>query len=579
MIRATIHNILETSILNLGFHDIDIQLTETPNKKFGDYATNIALQLAKAARKNPLDLADEIIKALPANDFIEKAEKITPGFINLWISDKWLLQQTLSIEHEKHFSVQSKKFNGEKILIEYTDPNPFKEFHVGHLYSNIVGESLARLLEANGASVQRVNYQGDVGMHVAKAVWGLQKKLTDNKLSLDKLADKELHSKVAFLGAAYVLGSNAYEHSKEAAEEIKIINKKVYDKDSEILPLYEAGRTWSLDYFEEIYRRLGNNKGKGTFDDYYFESEVGQIGLDLVNEYLKKGIFKNSDGAVIFEGKKIGLHNRVFINSLGLPTYEAKELGLAIEKDKRSGANIFIVITGNEIVEYFKVLIAALTKINPQLASKVKHIAHGMVVLPSGKMSSRSGNIIQGTTILDEAEKLATERIAETSTAQVDLKTIAPMIAAGAIKYALLKNTIGSNIEFSFDDSISFKGNSGPYLQYTYVRCQSILKNTEIVALPPKVYAGNIHEEEREIMLAICLYPEVVESAAQAFEPHLICTYLYDLSQKFNLFYEKHPVLQPDTQIQEFRLFLIATISKILKEGLYLLGIEVVERM
>lgn len=270
-------------------------------------------------------------------------------------------------------------------MIEFTDTNPFKEFHIGHLYSNIVGESLSRLLEAQGANVRRVIYQGDVGMHVAKAVWGFMQNLENKSgqdlvLRIANLEEKSLHEKIKFLGDAYSYGSRAFEDDSQAAEQIKVLNKKIYDKDIEVMPAYNVGREWSLKYFETIYARLGTK-----FDNYYFESEVGPEGSKIVKEYQLKGIFEESDGAIIFPGEKYGLHNRVFINSLGLPTYEAKELGLAPRKYKDFSYDMSVIVTGNEINEYFRVLLKALELIYPDIAVKTKHISHGMVRIPEGK--------------------------------------------------------------------------------------------------------------------------------------------------------------------------------------------------
>ncbi|MBI2049707.1 arginine--tRNA ligase [Candidatus Roizmanbacteria bacterium] len=552
-----------------------------PQESFGDYSSNIALVGSKILKTSPLTLAESVKSKLPKMELIEKIEVAKPGFINFWISKKYLIDRLREISEKKDQYGKGESLKNKKIMVEFTDPNPFKEFHIGHLYSNIVGESLSRLLETQGAIVKRANYQGDVGMHVAKALWGLfqlchaefssASKIQENKI-LKQVQDDSSNKKAKFLGQAYALGARAYEEDEKAKSEIEKLNKKIYEKDPSVMPLYQKGRQWSLEYFEEIYKRLGTK-----FDYYYFESEVGKEGLELVKEYLKKGVFVESRGAIVFPGEKYGLHTRVFINSLGLPTYEAKELGLALRKYKDSPYGEAIIITGNEIIGYFKVLLAALRQINPDLAQKTVHIAHGMVRLKSGKMSSREGNILTGEWLIDEAKRLIGSQYKEMENDTLE------KVAIGAVKYALLKSGIGRNIEFSFDESISFEGNSGPYLQYAYARTQSVLGKLKTQNSKLKITTQNskvwerLEPEELSILRTLYRFPEVVEEASINFSPNTVCSYLFDLAQKFNLFYQKHQILGSENK--DFRLLLTSAVGQILKNGLNLLGIEAPEGM
>jgi arginyl-tRNA synthetase len=568
MIKNKINENLRNTLLKLGVKDEEPDLEHPSLSRFGDYSTSVALRLAKRIKKSPLEIAKSIADNFPQNKLVKKIDVVKPGFVNLWLSDEVLVKEMEKLAHNN--THKTNLYAGKKIMIEYTDPNPFKEFHIGHLYSNIVGESLARILEAVGAQVKRANYQGDMGMHVAKSIWGMRKKMEGEKIGLPELEKKPLKDRVRFLGASYALGASLYEEDPKVKEEIIGLNKMIYEKNSAIQSLYQAGRQWSLDYFETIYNRLGVNNNKGRFDYYYFESEVGEIGKKLVLEYLEKGVFEKSRGAVIFPGKKIGLHDRVFINSLGLPTYEAKELGLAPTKYKDFPYDQSIIVTGNEIVEYFKVLIAALTKIAPELGQKTKHVAHGMVRLPEGKISSRTGKVITGEWLLDEAKKKADKKIQETK------KEAAEIVGIGAVKYALLRNGIGRDVEFNFDESVSFEGNSGPYLQYTYVRTRSILaKNEETKMIIP----AKMEKEEIDLLRSFYQFPEIIEKAALNFSPNFIAVYLFDLAQKYNLFYQKHPVLKAGPDQRNVRLMLTKATGQIIKKGLYLLGVETVERM
>ncbi|OHA77308.1 MAG: arginine--tRNA ligase, partial [Candidatus Wildermuthbacteria bacterium RIFCSPLOWO2_02_FULL_47_9c] len=295
----------------------------------GDYSTNVALALGQLLKRAPREVAESMVSAMrskvDAKGPIEKIEVAGPGFINFFLSKEYLFGELNEVLKKKEAYAKSFSWKGKRVMVEFTDPNPFKEFHVGHLYSNIVGESLCRLFEAQGARVRRVNYQGDVGLHVAKAIWGMRQ----HGISMQDLEKKTLSERVRFLGRSYAAGSAAYGEQEEARRDIEALNAKIFARDASVREMYEKGKKWSLEYFETMYKRLGTK-----FSAYYFESQVGKIGLGIVEEGLKKGIFEKSQGAIVFPGEKYGLHTRVFVNAQGLPTYEAKELGLAPTKYK-----------------------------------------------------------------------------------------------------------------------------------------------------------------------------------------------------------------------------------------------------
>lgn len=524
----------------------DIELEHPAVEEHGDYSTNIALKLRVPAQK--------VVQLLPRSaDWTATA---AGQFINFTLNPLWLVENLGQ-------SGVNKPLAGKKIVVEFTDPNPFKELHVGHIYSNAVGEAICRLLEAQGAKVWRVTYQGDVGLHVAKSMWGIREL---EKEMPDESADSE--TKMAFLGRAYTLGSAAYEEDLAAKEEIEKLNKKIYEQDEETKEIFDKGKRWSLEYFEKFYAILGTK-----FVKNYFESEAGETGLKLVKDHLKDGIFEKSDGAIIFRGEKYGLHTRVFVNKLGLPTYEAKELGLAPTKYHDFPYDLSIIVTGNEIDEYFRVLLKALSLIFPDLAAATMHLSHAMVRLPSGKMSSRTGEVITASQVLAEAEKLAKEKMAEKSLATES--DAAQKVAVAAIKYALLRTSIGKDIEFDFEKSIDFEGDSGPYLQYTYARAQSVLRKAGSKNL--KFQIENLKSEELAVLRYLYRFPEVVETAAKQYAPNLICSYLFELARRFNAFYNEIPILKSDAEA--FRLKLTEATATVLKNGLTLLGIEALERM
>ena len=363
-----------------------------PQEDMGEYATNIAFSLTKTLKKSPLKIAEELAQEL-RGDIIDHTEAFAPGYVNIFLTPQALRNEIHKALEEKSSYGRTALHKGKKILFEYTDPNPFKVFHIGHLMPNVIGESLSRLYAFSGAEVKRANYQGDVGMHVAKALWGAQK-------TLQKLPQENapLRNFTKFFGDAYVAGASAYEESETAQQEIRVINKRVYDRsDAEINTLYDLGRAKSLEHFEEIYARLGTK-----FDFYFFESITGPRGKKIVEDHIADGVFEESAGAVIFRGERCGLHTRVFLNKEKLPTYEAKELGLAYEKRDAYPYDKTITVTGNEIQDYFRVIFCVLQKIAPELDGKVGCVAHGMLRFTTGKMSSRKGNVITGESLKDD---------------------------------------------------------------------------------------------------------------------------------------------------------------------------------
>jgi arginyl-tRNA synthetase len=397
---------------------------ETPEiMEFGDYSSNIALQVKsqkskvkttaqklKIEEKNsPRHIAENIVQELKKDneltEVIDNIEVAGPGFINFWLNKDTLVDTLIQIVNLKDSYGKTQEKQGKKIVVEYTDPNPFKEFHIGHLISNVTGEAFARLQEAVGSVVWRADYFGDVGTHVAKSIWGLQKKMEEDGISLEDLAERDLLERINYMGQAYALGTESFDNDEDVKKEIERLNtvlymvaqemwkkegkKSVINYDPEgkiskeeidtVYDLYKTGREWSLEYFETIYARLGTK-----FDGYYPESVVGEIGFKYVKDNIGK-VFLESQGAVIFPGEKYGLHTRVFINKHNLPTYETKELGLAPAKHEDFKYDESIIVVGKEIKEYFAVLIEALTQVNPELGMVTKAICTGMVNLPSGE--------------------------------------------------------------------------------------------------------------------------------------------------------------------------------------------------
>ncbi|PIP87472.1 arginine--tRNA ligase [Candidatus Campbellbacteria bacterium CG22_combo_CG10-13_8_21_14_all_36_13] len=525
----------------------DIKIEFPADMLLGDFSTNIALVLAKKENKNPHDLANEIVDSLKSQniEYVEKIEVAGPGFINFFMNAEYFYNLLKRVIDESENYGKNEINKSKKIIVEFTDPNPFKEFHIGHLMSNTIGESLSRLFEYSGADVKRATYQGDVGMQIAKAIWGIQKSAVRDDTP-------------TFLGVAYALGTRSYESDDKAKREIEDINRKIYDKsDKNINEIYEWGRNISLKSFEVLYERLGSK-----FDYNFFESEAAPVGLMIVKKWAKSGLFEESEGAYVFRGEQFGLHTRVFVNSQGLPTYEAKELALPDMKYEKYKYTDSFVITGNEVNDYFKVLLTVLSKINPDLASKTNHIGHGMLRMPEGKMSSRTGNIVTTEGLLDEIKVRVLDKMENKD------ETIADQIAVGAIKYSILKQGIGKNIIFEFDKALSFEGDSGPYIQYSAVRAKSILQksNMDISIDSP--------EEIGLLEKYISRFPTVVEYAIEERAPQIITNFITVLASEFNSYYAQNQIGD-----NSYRLALTKAVFTVLKNGLHILGIKIPERM
>ena len=532
-----------------------VSLTRT-DEQFGDYATNVALQLSKKVGKNPREVAEQIVAELSGKSAnVAKAEIAGPGFINLTLTEETLAKLVAD--------GPSKPLAGKTAVAEYSDPNPFKVLHAGHLYTSIVGDAIANILEHAGATVHRVNFGGDVGLHVGKTLWGIVKKLEGEHP--EQLADVAEDQRANWMAERYVEGTNAYEDDEQAKAEIIELNKKVYDfhaqndHESPLAQIYWTCRTWSYDYFNAFYARIGTK-----FEKYYPESQTAPLGLKTVREHVGD-VYEESDGAVVFDGEKHGLHTRVFINSNGLPTYEAKDVGLAMQKWEDYHFDKSVIITGNDIVEYMKVVMRSLEQFAPETVTNVTHLTHGQVKLSGGvKMSSRKGNFLRAVDVLEAAET-AGKAMNESHDEHTSL---------GAVKYAFLKQRIGGDIIYEPEESVSLQGNSGPYLQYAHARARSVLAKKPASA---QAKLADLDAAERSLLRKISEYPEVIDKALNELMPHGICAYLYELAQSFNRFYEHNRVI--DDERETIRLTLVTMYADTLKSGLEILGMTAPERM
>ena len=544
---------LKQAIKNLYDFDFDPDLAPAPNNIDADYSTNAPLKLAKELHKPPMQIAEELkAKAWQGDSSMIKSSITPPGFLNFTLDSNYLSESINSLFSDFDANVKSTTYEGKTIICEFSDPNPFKILHVGHLYTSIVGDSIGRLYEYAGARVIRANFGGDVGLHVAKTMYALLQKDNSN-LQIEDIAN------------CYIKGTALYDEDEKAHAEITKLNKEIYKINSENLhdtklaELYWRGRELSYEYFDQFYDTIGVK-----FDKYYPESTVASLGLKTVKEQLKNGIYEMSDGAVIFDGDKFGLHTRVFVNKEGVPTYEAKDIGLIFTKWQDWHFDKSIIITGSEQLDYMKVVLKSVEQYAPDLVAKTTHLTHGLVKLPGGiKMSSRKGNFLKAIDVLDMIK----------DELQNEYNSTDGKVSLAATKYAFLKYKMGGDIIFDPKESVKMTGNSGPYLLYSAVRAKKILQNCH----NSKNIDYTYNDYEKSLAKKLIEYKNVLQDAVTEIAPHKLANYLYELAQVFSRFYENCPVA--GSKEETSRTKLVKVYLNTMTHGLNLLGIKIPEEM
>lgn len=535
-------------------------IVERPDPQFGDVTTNVAMQLAKSLARSPRDIAEEIADALRQDRTFRDVVVAGPGFINLRLQDAGLREWAVGSVPQV--------LAGTSTVVEYSCPNAFKELHTGHLYQTVFGDILCRILEATGAQVNRTNFSGDVGLHVAKCLWGMVATLEGEYP--EKLNDIESSpfARAHWISQCYVRGAGAYEEDEQAKHTIDILNVQIYgfhendDHASPLAQIYWTTRQWSYDYFTVFYDMLRVEQMR-----FYPESATVPVGMNVVREQLANGNLQKSDGAVVFVGDESKhLHTRVFVTSRGLPTYETKDIGVIWLEREDYHFEKRLILTGNDQKEYMRVVFAAAEAFDPSLTGLMTHLTNGTVRFGDGtKMSSRLGNVSRAIDVIDIVREKVRELVQDES--------LVDDVALGAVKYVFAKYRLGGDIAFDIDETVSLAGNSGPYIQYAHARACSILaKATQAPSLE-----SEYDESERTLLLKISEYNEVVARAAAELAAHGICNYLYELAQEFNRFYEKARIIGDEREV--VRLGLVELYRDTLARGLGLLGISAPSHM
>jgi arginyl-tRNA synthetase len=531
-----------------------IEEIEEPDK-FGDFAY-ACFSLAKETKRNPNEIAKELAEKIKMK-FIEKVNAIGT-YVNFYINWPEFTQEILKSVDKKYGSCEEK----ETVMMDVFQPNPFKPFHIGHIRNAVIGESIRRLLEFCGKKTIAVSYMGDVGTHVAKWFWYF------NNFYKGEIP-KENVSKWA--GEIYSKATQKMEEKEECEKEVQEINRKLDSRDKKLMKAWKKLRDLCLEDFWKIQKELDVH-----LDGHFYESESEIVGKSMVNDLIKKGVAEVSEGAPVINLEKYGLGVFLLMKSDGTSLYSTKDLGLYELKRKKYKFDKSVFIVAAEQYFYFKQLFKAFEVLNLPGWEKNIHISFGLVTLKEGKMSSRYGTIILYEDLRDEMIKKILDEIEKKNPDLKDKYEIAKKIAFGAIKYSMLDIDNDKSIKFDWEQVLDIEGRSGPYLQYSLVRALSILKKAKIERYDPSLLKEDI---ELKLIKKLAKFPNIIKNAAAQYSPNILTTYLFELAQDFNSFYQSLPVLKAEKELKKARLKLVEAFTIVIKSGLNLLSISILEKM
>ena len=581
-----------TALYGVTLEMVEIQQTR---KEFeGDY-TLVLFPLLKHIKANPQEIGEKLGDYLSSHALWEgqpivSGYNVVKGFLNLSICENYFLHFLHQIAPEKDYGKKPITKDSPAVIVEYSSPNTNKPLHLGHIRNNLLGFSMAKIIEATGKKVYKTQIINDRGIHICKSMiaWQLFGKGETPESTREK-GDK-------LVGKYYVLFDKAYKEeiaglisegkTKEEAEREAPIFLKAQEMlrlweqgDPETLALWRQMNQWVYDGFEVTYHNLGV-----SFDRNYYESETYLLGKDIVQRGLDKGVFyRKEDGSVWIDLTSEGLDEKLVLRSDGTSVYITQDLGTATKRIEEDFPKVegMIYTVGNEQDYHFKVLFLILQKLGYTWAKNLYHLSYGMVELPNGKMKSREGTVVDADDLMEEMVQVAQELSQELGKLEgysdQQKEQLYRVIGLGALKYYILKVDPKKKIAFNPQESIDFQGNTGPFIQYTYARIQSILRRAETCQLPKSV---SLHPKEKELIKLLSLFPEVVQNAADTYSPALIANYVYDLVKEFNSFYQNVSILgEEDTDKRSLRVHLSRKVGEVIAIGFDLLGIEVPARM
>jgi arginyl-tRNA synthetase len=564
----------------------DISLQET-RKEFEGQVTIVTFPFTKFSKKSPEQTGNEIGEYLKNALKEVSAFNVIKGFLNISITSSYWIEQLYTNIITDDFAVF--KPNGKKVMVEYSSPNTNKPLHLGHVRNNLLGYAVAQILDAAGYEVIKTNLVNDRGIHICKSMLAWQ--LFGNGETPQSTGEKGDH----LVGKYYVIFDKEYKKEVEflksqgQTEEEAKKNAPLIKQAQEMLLKWEAGdeaiidlwktmNTWVYDGFGKTYKALGVK-----FDKFYYESNTYLLGKDIVDEGLQSGVFfKKEDGSVWIDLTADGLDEKLVLRADGTSVYITQDMGTAQLKYDDYHMNESIYVVGNEQDYHFKVLFLILQKLGKTWAKGLYHLSYGMVDLPSGKMKSREGTVVDADDLIDEMEKTAkeqTEALGKVNDfGEEEKQQLYHTIGMGALKYFLLKVDPKKRLLFDPNESVDFQGHTGPFIQYTHARIKSVLSRATLTGLDTE--PTELAPEERDLIVLLTQFPEIISAAAEGYNPGIIANYVYELAKGYNKFYHEHSILQAEDElVKQFRLQLSFASAKVISKGMNLLGIQVPERM
>lgn len=581
-------------IYNQSVDATQVQLQKT-KKEFVGHLTLVVFPLLKISRKNPEQTAQEIGEYLVLNEPSVAGFNVIKGFLNLTIAPAYWLKMLNGIHADAGFGTKTIADDAPLVMIEYSSPNTNKPLHLGHIRNNLLGYSLAEIMKANGYRVVKTNIVNDRGIHICKSMLAWKK--WGEGATPESTGKKGDH----LIGDFYVLFDKKYKEELKDLQENQGLSKEMAEQQSslmaearEMLRLWEAGdhdtvelwkqmNSWVYVGFDETYKRLGVD-----FDKIYYESETYLVGKEEVLRGLSEGFFyQQEDGSVWADLTADGLDNKLLLRADGTSVYMTQDIGTAKLRFKDYPINNMVYVVGNEQNYHFQVLSLLLDKLGFEFGKGLVHFSYGMVELPEGKMKSREGTVVDADDLIDEMVDTARQTSQELgkldNCTDEEADKIANTVGLGALKYFILKVDPRKNMTFNPKESIDFNGNTGPFIQYTYARIQSVLRKAQeqgIVLSESVPLSLNIGTKEEELIQSLHTFGEVVKEAATQYSPAVIANYVYELVKEYNQFYHDFSILREENpELKMFRLILSANIGKVIKTGMSLLGIDVPERM
>lgn len=565
-----------------------ISLQDT-RKEFEGQITIVTFPVTRFSKKSPEQTGTEIGEYLKANVEAISAFNVIKGFLNISLSDSYwiaLLNNTIAATDFGKFPA-----NGKKLMVEYSSPNTNKPLHLGHIRNNLLGYSVSEILKAYGYDIIKANLVNDRGIHICKSMLAWQKfgngeTPESTGMKGDHLVgkyyvvfDKEYKKEIDALKAQGLSEEEAKKNAPLMLEAQEML-RKWEAGDEEVISLWKTMNNWVYEGFETTYKQLGVD-----FDKYYYESNTYLLGKDIIQEGLDKGVFfKKEDNSVWIDLSDEGLDQKLVLRGDGTSVYITQDLGTAQLKFDEFGMDESIYVVGNEQDYHFKVLFSILKKLGRPWADGLFHLSYGMVDLPSGKMKSREGTVVDADDLMAEmieTAKTRTEELGKTEDFTEEEKAeLYHTIGMGALKYFLLKVDPKKRLLFDPNESVDFQGHTGPFIQYTHARIKSVLRKAGYVENETKVNPGRLSSYELDLIKALSEYPSIVEASAKEFSPAQLANYAYEVAKLYNKFYHEESILKAeDEDVKAFRLTLSASAARIIAESMRLLGIKVPERM